>query len=261
MRNHRWQNAPELTPLQLDATTPHRRAFNRELVRRERRQRRYRMGQAALGRALLPHENDASRLILAYAALVDSAAEQKRGRFTPFQNDCAELMWQRDILNERGHRAVVVRSGDTSKQSKRRHEALGQDVEFLVSGGWRSEEVPVGWSYAGPPLPFTHDELRAAIRAGRHRSPEQNLILDVFRVFVAHHKPPTQTLADALDCGSTTIDRYRKKGAKLLEQIIAEEVERAVEKSNERQLRVILAALGIDPVGEAEQFLADEAAA
>ena len=94
---------------ELDATTQQRRQLNRELLRREKRQRRYLLGQAAIDRTPLPHPDDAATLLLAYAAPVDSAAEQKRDRLTLSQEECEELMWQHGYSFQNGRLVGATR--------------------------------------------------------------------------------------------------------------------------------------------------------
>lgn len=167
---------------------------------------------------------------------------------------------QYDIRNRHGRKRKVFGTGERG-QANRRHDDLGQDAEYLSADGWSVKYVKPDASL--PRLPFHVDELRDAIGAGRHRNGEQKLILDVFRVYLTKHKPHDATLARAVGCGPRTIQRYRAEGSKLLEELTNEvklAVKEAVREEHERQLTIILAALGFDPIRDAEQVLVDEAA-
>lgn len=169
-------------------------------------------------------------------------------------------MRQHDILNQDGRSAKVLRPGDRKGQGKRRHHDLGRDEEALSGGGFSitygKPDTPL------PRLPFEARELREAISARRHRSGEQKLIVDVFRVYLAKYKPHDETLANALGCGKRTIERYRSEGSKLLEELTKEvklAVKESVHEEHERQLTAILTALGIDPIRDAEKILENAA--
>ena len=169
-------------------------------------------------------------------------------------------MSQYDIRNRRGRKRKVFSTGE-KRQSSRTHDDLGQDAEYLSTDGWTPKHVKPEESL--PRLPFSVEELREAIHAGRHRAGEQRLIVDVFRAYLTKHKPHDATLALVLDCSPRTIQRYRSEGSKLLEEIAKEvktAVREAVHEEHERQLTIILAALGFDPIGDAEEILVNDAA-
>ena len=135
--------------------------------------------------------------------------------------------------------------------------------ELCELGSFSFREYSQGWMPTGSRLPFSVEELRDAIKARRHRTGEQALTLDIFRVFLAERKPPSKLLAGALGCGLRTIERYRHEGANMLSELIADEVRSVVREEireeHDRQMKAILTVLGIDPVGEAEQALSDAA--
>lgn len=180
-----------------------------------------------------------------------------------------KLMWQRDILNTNGCQRITTSgakdsSGSLSTQESRRYFGADEAAkrELLMHENASVREYSQGWMPTGARLPFSVEELREAIKAKRHRTDEQELILDVFRVYLADRKPPSKPLADALGCGLMTIERYRHEGAKMLAEIITAEVKAIrdeIREDNDRQLKAILTALGIDPVKEAERVLEDAA--
>lgn len=188
-------------------------------------------------------------------------------RLTPEQRDCQELMRQDDphgILNTDGWRragGIVV--------GRRAREYFGtrrSAAEALIGEGHAHLTRTYAQEWTPPSrLPFHVEELQAAMDNKRHRTAEQRLIIDVFCVYLAEHKPPSRTIAAALGRGERTIKDYRAKGAKLLTEIIAAEVRAAVadamHQEREEHLRALLAALGIDPVSEAERVLVEEMAA
>jgi len=106
-------------------------------------------------------------------------------------------------------------------------------------------------------LPFALSDLRASIDARGLRTPEQELIVGVFRIWVAEDEPNAKELASKLGCGKRTIDTYRKEGKELLDQL-EQRLTKKIEQEADHQLMRFLLALGIDPVAEAEQITTDE---
>jgi hypothetical protein len=136
--------------------------------------------------------------------------------------------------------------------------------DWLALGGWRHAgsdakrgRPPQGLAgdylkTALQGLPCSIEELREAISAGRHRTGEQQLFRDVLSIFIAHQEPRRRALADLLHCNPSTISRLNQGGVELLAEIRDQ-----LEESSDK-LDLILSALNLDPVREAEIALEAE---
>ena len=104
-------------------------------------------------------------------------------------------------------------------------------------------------------LPYSLDDFFLAIASGSHRTEEQKQQLAVLSIFIAVKKPRMTELAALLGLKWTKgLYRYQKKGQRMIAEL-TEEIRRQIDEANESQLKLILAALGLNPVAEAEQAL------
>jgi hypothetical protein len=159
------------------------------------------------------------------------------------------LMEQRELLSGHGSRRVTSRgSSDASvlpSSTGESHHYFGVDeaikYELITQEGVSVREHSQGRVLSGPRLPYSREELLEAIKARRHRTEDQELMVDFLRIYLADRKPASKLLADALGCGLRTIERYRHEGAVMLGSVRAE-----TRDEKDRHLHEILTALGIE---------------
>ena len=173
-------------------------------------------------------------------------------------------------------RKRLSRKSDTLKPYQP-HPWLDLDVagaqrrEMLQRDGWQAADA--GRTPSKPPALagekleaelcryFVPDELRLAIGAGRHRTERQKELIRALQVFIALKNPRIEALADLIGVQGRkrVLYNYEKEGVRLmwdeLKNDLRAEIRAAIKESSDDQLRVILAALGLDPVGEAEEAL------
>lgn len=183
---------------------------------------------------------------------------------TPLQRWCEQAMQQRELLNGRRNRNGLrenLRGSASPGEALLKHGGA-----HIVSGatgqptgrprkGLAGEQLVAA---LGPRIPV--DELRQAIRSGRHRTDDQWGLLGRFAAFVVFEKPNIRALADALDRGRGAIYVYRRKGLALLNELEREAKLDAIEVSMgemRSELEEIRTLLGADAVAEAERILSE----
>jgi hypothetical protein len=100
-------------------------------------------------------------------------------------------------------------------------------------------------------------ELRAAFTAGRHRTRTQRRALDKLAMFVTAIQPNVAALAQLLDCSRQTLYSLPAKGARMTTIERLDKLERHIDERLDETERIMLMALGMDPIREAEQALVE----
>ena len=179
-----------------------------------------------------------------------------------YNPEVAKLMQQLDLVSGTGRKRTDTGWWDLGAAAAFERDLfappVGNDGKPLPGkrAPYHTEKRSQGWVGRSCRI-IDADELRIAIKKRRHRTEEQERVLDLFRIYLATRRPPCKELADALGVGERTIKRYRKDGIQMLEELKQELLE-GLRVENEKQTSELLKAIGINPVAWAEQILAEE---